>query len=36
MTIGSLSVVGNPKYSSVEAATEDVATQIADYLRQNK
>jgi len=35
-TIVSFSVVAKPKYSNVETALEDAATQIADYLRENK
>ncbi len=35
-TVLSLSVVGKPKFSSVEEALADVATQIADYLREKK
>src|SRR5262249_34396003 len=35
-TVGGLSVVGNPKYASVEAALEDVAVQVADYMREHK
>ena len=35
-TILTLSVVGKPKFSSVEEALADVATQIADYLREKK
>jgi hypothetical protein len=35
-TIVSLSVVAKPKYSNVETALEDAATQIADYLREKK
>jgi len=32
----SLSVVAKPKFSSVEEALADAATQIADYLREKK
>ena len=32
----SFSVVAKPRYSNVEAALEDAATQIADYLRENR
>lgn len=32
----SISVVAKPKHSNVEAAVEDAATQIADYLREKK
>jgi hypothetical protein len=32
----SISVVAKPKYSSVEEALADAATQIADYLREKK
>lgn len=35
-TVVSISVVAKPKYSSVETAVEDAATQIADYLREKK
>jgi len=35
-TVVSLSVVAKPKYSNIETAIEDAATQIADYLRENK
>jgi len=34
--IVSFSVVAKPKYSNVETALEDAATQIADYLREKK
>jgi hypothetical protein len=34
--VGSISIVARPKFSSVEQALEDAATQIADYLRENK
>ena len=32
----SFSVVAKPRYSNVETALEDAATQIADYLRENR
>jgi hypothetical protein len=35
-TVVSISVVAKPKYSNVETALEDAATQIADYLREKK
>jgi len=35
-TVVSLSVVAKPRYSNVETALEDAATQIADYLREKK
>lgn len=35
-TVVSISVVAKPKHSNVEAAVEDAATQIADYLREKK
>ena len=35
-TVVAVSVVAKPKYSNVESALEDAATQIADYLRENK
>jgi hypothetical protein len=35
-TVLSLSVVAKPKFSSVEEALADAATQIADYLREKK
>jgi len=34
--VASISVVAHPKYSTVQTAVEDAATQIADYLRENK
>lgn len=34
--VGSFSVVANPRYSSVEEALEDAATQIADYMRSQR
>lgn len=34
--VGAFSVVGNPRYSSVEEALQDAATQIADYMRSQK
>ena len=35
-SVASISVIAKPKHSSVETALEDAATQIADYLRENK
>ena len=35
-TVVALSVVAKPKYSNVETALEDAATQIADYLREKR
>jgi hypothetical protein len=35
-TVVSLSVVAKPRYSNIETALEDAATQIADYLREHK
>jgi len=35
-TVTSISVVAKPRASNVETALEDAATQIADYLRENK
>jgi hypothetical protein len=35
-TVTAVSVVAKPKYSSVEEAVADAATQIADYLREKK
>lgn len=35
-TVVSISVVAKPRHSNVEAAVEDAATQIADYLREKK
>jgi hypothetical protein len=35
-TVTALSVVAKPKFSSVEEALADAATQIADYLREKK
>jgi hypothetical protein len=34
--VAAISVVAKPKHSSAEAAVEDAATQIADYLRENR
>lgn len=36
VTVAAISVVAKPKYSSVETALDDAATQIADYIRENK
>jgi hypothetical protein len=35
-TVASIQVVAKPKYSNVETALEDAATQIADWVRENK
>ena len=35
-TVVAISVVAKPKYSNVETALEDAATQIAEYLREKK
>jgi hypothetical protein len=35
-TVTSISVVAKPRASNVETALEDAATQIADYLRENR
>jgi hypothetical protein len=35
-TVASISVIAKPKHSNVEAALEDAAVQIADYVRENK
>jgi len=35
-TVGAISVIARPKLSNIEQAIEDAATQIADYLRENK
>jgi hypothetical protein len=35
-TVVSISVVAKPKASNIETALEDAATQVADYLRENK
>jgi hypothetical protein len=34
--VAAISVVARPKHSNVEAALEDAATQIADYLREKR
>ncbi len=34
--VGAFSVVANPKYSSVEEALSDAATQIADHMRASR
>jgi len=33
---GSISVVARPRFSNIEQAIDDAATQIADYVRENK
>ena len=35
-TVASIQVLAKPKYSNVETALEDAATQIADWVRENK
>jgi hypothetical protein len=35
-TLSVFQVVARPRYSSIEEAIDDAATQIADYIRQNK
>jgi hypothetical protein len=35
-TVVSISLVAKPRYSNIETALEDAATQIADYLREHK
>jgi hypothetical protein len=35
-SIGNISVVARPRYSSIEQAIDDAAVQIADYLREHK
>jgi hypothetical protein len=34
--VAAISVIAKPKHSNVEAALEDAATQIADYLREKR
>ena len=35
-TVASISVVAKPKASNIETALEDAATQVADWVRENK
>jgi hypothetical protein len=35
-SIGPISIVAKPKYSHIEQALGDAATQIAEYMRENK